>query len=167
MESLQFDGMALGGLATGEPIPIMKKIVSTTLKYINKNKPRYLMGLGSPVEMINTIAMGIDCFDSAYPTQNARHKTLFTMSGKIDISKGKHKEDDKPLEEDCNCYTCKNYSKAYVHHLAKTDEPIFYRLATYHNVFFMQKLMDETKAAIKEQRFKAFEKEFEKSWKKE
>ncbi|PIN80039.1 tRNA guanosine(34) transglycosylase Tgt [Candidatus Woesearchaeota archaeon CG10_big_fil_rev_8_21_14_0_10_34_8] len=166
MGSLNFDGMALGGLATGEPMTIMKKIVTTTIKHIDKNKPRYLMGLGSPVEMINTIGMGIDCFDSAYPTKNARHKTLFTMNGKIDIDKGRYKDDDNPIEEDCDCYACKNYSKAYIHHLVRTHEPIALRLKTYHNVFFMQRLMNDVKIAIKENRFKKFEKDFAKKWKK-
>ena len=164
MESLDFDGMALGGLATGEPIPVMKKIVSTVTKIITKEQPRYLMGLGSPVEMINTIGMGIDCFDSTYPTQNARHNTLFTMNGKIDIAKGRYMNDDSPIEEDCTCYTCTNYTKAYVCHLVKSEEPIAMRLKTYHNIFFMKRLMNETKSAIKENRYQKFDKEFAKNF---
>ncbi len=160
MESLNFDGMALGGLATGEPIPVMEKVVNTVTKIIKKEQPRYLMGLGSPVEMINTIGMGIDCFDSTYPTQNARHNTLFTMNGKIDIAKGRYMHDDNPIEEDCECHTCKNYSKAYICHLAKAEEPIAMRLKTYHNIFFMKRLMNEAKLAIKENRYQKFEKEF-------
>lgn len=164
MEKLEFDGMALGGLATGEPIPIMKKVVSTVTKNMDKNKPRYLMGLGSPAEMLNTISMGIDCFDSTYPTQNARHNTIFTMNGKIDIAKGRYIHEDNPIEEDCRCYTCKNYTKAYVCHLAKSEEPIAMRLKTYHNIFFMKRLMEEGKIAIKENRFQKFEKEFTKNF---
>jgi queuine tRNA-ribosyltransferase len=164
MESLQFDGMALGGLATGEPIPVMKKVVSTVTKIIKKEQPRYLMGLGSPVEMINTIGMGIDCFDSTYPTQNARHNTLFTMNGKIDIAKGRFMHDDSPIEEECECYTCTNYTKAYLCHLAKSEEPIAMRLKTYHNISFMKRLMNEAKIAIKENRYQKFEKEFAKSF---
>lgn len=164
MESVGFDGMALGGLATGEPIPVMKKVVNTVTKIIKKEQPRYLMGLGSPVEMINTIGMGIDCFDSTYPTQNARHNTLFTMNGKIDIAKGRYIHDDTPIEEDCDCYTCTNYTKAYVCHLAKSEEPIAMRLKTYHNIAFMKRLMNEAKCAIKENRFQKFEKEFAKSF---
>jgi queuine tRNA-ribosyltransferase len=163
-QSLDFDGIALGGLATGEPIPIMKKVVNTVTKIINKNKPRYLMGLGSPVEIINTIGMGIDCFDSTYPTQNARHSTLFTHQGKIDIAKGRYLHDENPIDENCNCYACKNYSRAYICHLVKADEPIAHRLKTYHNVYFMNNLMREAKTAIKEHRFKQFEKEFAKNF---
>ncbi|MFA6887940.1 MAG: tRNA guanosine(34) transglycosylase Tgt [Candidatus Woesearchaeota archaeon] len=163
-QSLNFDGIALGGLATGEPIPIMKKVVKTVTKIIDKNKPRYLMGLGSPVEIINTIGMGIDCFDSTYPTQNARHNTLFTHHGKIDIAKERHLHDENPIDQGCNCYTCKNYSRAYVCHLAKSEEPIAHRLKTYHNVYFMNNLMKEAKIAIKENRYKQFEKEFTKNF---
>ncbi len=164
MGSLDFDGMALGGLATGEPIPVMKKVVSTVTKIIDKNKPRYLMGLGSPAEMLNTIGMGIDCFDSTYPTQNARHNTLFTKQGKIDIKKAKYLHDENPVDEGCKCYTCTNYSRAYLCHLAKAEEPIAMRLKTYHNVFFMNNLMEEAKVAIKENRFQKFEREFTKNF---
>ncbi len=164
MESIGFDGMALGGLATGEPIPVMKNIVNIVTKLINREQPRYLMGLGSPVEMVNTIGMGIDCFDSTYPTQNARHNTIFTMTGKIDIAKGRYINHDTPIEDDCECYTCKNYTKAYVCHLIKSEEPIAMRLKTYHNIFFMNRLMEEAKIAIKENRFQKFEKEFTKSF---
>jgi queuine tRNA-ribosyltransferase len=164
MSSLPFDGIALGGLATGEPIPIMKKIIKTTTKNIPRNKPRYVMGLGSPAEILHTIGMGIDCFDSAYPTKAARHKTVFTMQGKVDITKGKYKHDTTPLEEDCNCYTCKNYSKAYVSHLMRMEEPTAYRLTSYHNISFMKRLMNKTKSAIKEHCFKKFEKEFAKEF---
>ncbi len=163
-QSLDFDGIALGGLATGEPIPVMKKVVSTVTKVINKNKPRYLLGLGSPVEMINTIGMGMDCFDSTYPTQNARHNTIFTHHGKIDIAKHKYLHDENPIDENCQCYTCKNYSRAYVCHLAKAEEPIAHRLKTYHNVSFINNLMQEAKTAIQEHRFKKFEKEFAKNF---
>jgi queuine tRNA-ribosyltransferase len=164
MSSLPFDGIALGGLATGEPIPVMKKIINTTTKLIDKNKPRYVMGLGSPAELLHTVGMGIDCFDSAYPTKAARHKTVFTMNGKVDITKGRHKHDTNPLEEECKCYTCKNYSRAYVSHLMRMEEPIGYRLTSYHNISFMKRLMNKTKTAIKEHRFKKFEKDFTKSF---
>lgn len=160
-KSLDYDGIALGGLATGEPIPVMKKVVRAVTRIINIEKPRYLLGLGSPIEMLNTIGMGIDCFDSTYPTQNARHNTLFTKHGKIDIEKARYLHDDKPIDEGCDCYACKNYSKSYICHLVKADEPIAQRLKTYHNIYFINQLMEDAKIAIKENRFQRFEREFE------
>lgn len=160
IKSLDFDGIALGGLATGEPIPVMKNVVRTVTRIIDKERPRHLLGLGSPIEMLNTVGMGIDCFDSTYPTQNARHNTLFTRHGKIDIEKARYLHDNNPIDENCGCYACKNYSRSYISHLVRVDEPIAQRLKTYHNIYFINQLMEDAKISIKENRFKKFEKEF-------
>lgn len=156
---LDFDGYAIGGVAIGEPTPEMYKAVNAALPFVPKDKPRYIMGLGTPMDIIEMIGKGIDCFDSIYPTQNARHSSIFTKNGKIYLDKAKHNKDFTPIEEDCKCHTCQNYTKAYLHHLTKIDEPAAHRLKSIHNQYFMQQLVEKAKQAIKEKRYKEFLKE--------
>jgi len=162
--SLDFDGFALGGLAIGEPPEVMHKIINSTVDYLPEDKPRYVMGLGEPAQLLRAISEGIDFFDSTYPTQNARHSTMFTRKGKIDLEKAKYKDDDNPIDKECDCYVCKNYSRSYVHYLCRMNEPIALRYKTFHNLRFMHKLLEDARLAIKEKRFDKFRKKFEKGW---
>ena len=162
---LPFDGFAFGGLAIGEPEKKTYKMINAQVQHFPENKPRYLMGIGSPVQIINAINAGADCFDSTFPTQNARHMTLFTSNGKLMIKNAKYRNDVKPIDKNCNCYVCKNYSRAHIRHLLKMKEPNGFRYATYHNIYFMNKVMKQARTAIREKRFKKFRKNFLKKFK--
>lgn len=139
--SLDFDGFAIGGVAIGEPSDKMYEAVEAVLPFLPKDKPRYVMGVGSPDDLKKLISMGLDCFDSIYPTQNARHATIFTKAGKIYLDAGKYSEDFSPIESDCGCHTCQNYTKAYLNHLLKIKEPAVKRLLSIHNQYFLQNLV--------------------------
>ncbi|MGV8169059.1 MAG: tRNA guanosine(34) transglycosylase Tgt [Candidatus Nanoarchaeia archaeon] len=165
INSLDFDGVAIGGVAIGEPLKDMYVAVDSALPFIDKKKIKYVMGLGSPRELLEMIDRGIDCFDSIYPTQNARHSSIFTKKGKIYLDKAKHANDFTPIEPDCGCSTCKTYTKAYLNHLIKINEPVAHRLRSIHNQYFLQRLMEDAKKAIKEKRFQEFKKEFLRHWK--
>ncbi|MFA6073685.1 MAG: tRNA guanosine(34) transglycosylase Tgt [Candidatus Woesearchaeota archaeon] len=166
INSLDFDGIAIGGVAIGEPLKDMYIAVDSALPHIDKQKIKYVMGLGSPVELLEMINRGIDCFDSIYPTQNARHSSIFTMNGKIYLDKARYSNDFTPIEKDCGCHTCKTYTRAYVNHLIKINEPVAHRLRSIHNQYFLQRLMENVKLAIKEKRFQEFKKEFLNNWEK-
>jgi queuine tRNA-ribosyltransferase len=166
ISSLGFDGVALGGLAIGEPTSSMFDIIEYSSDLLPKDLPRYLMGVGSPLDMLKAIGLGIDMFDSTFPTSNARHNTLFTFKGNIKIKNSQYKEDLGAIEDGCGCYTCQNFSRAYLHHLMKNKEGTGKILATYHNLFFMQELISRARKAIKQKRFYQFYKEFEKNYKK-
>jgi queuine tRNA-ribosyltransferase len=156
---LKFDGYAIGGLCIGEPKEEMYKIVDYSAKLLPKDKPRYLMGVGSAKELIECIALGIDLFDSAFPTRNARHRTVMTRNGNYDIDKAIFVNDLNSLEEGCKCYTCRNYSKAYLRHLFKEHELLAMRLLSIHNLYFLESLVEEARVAIKQNRFEEFRKE--------
>jgi queuine tRNA-ribosyltransferase len=156
INSLNFDGIAIGGVAIGEPKEKMHEAIDASLPYISKGKPRYVMGVGSPQEILDLIDKGIDCFDSVYPTQVARHHTLFTKNNNIIIDQLKYKEDFTPIDKNCECHTCKNYTKAYLYHLTKIKEPIFKRLVSIHNTYFIQEMMKKAREAIKENKFNDF-----------
>ncbi len=160
ISSLDFDGIAIGGLAIGEPKEEMYKALNAAIPYIRQDKPHYVMGVGTPVDILECIEKGIDCFDSVYPTQVARHGTLLTWKGKLDLKQKKYAADFTPIEQECRCHTCQHYTKAYLHHLSKIEEPIGKRLNTIHNVFFMQEFMERVKEAIKMKKFKEFKDEF-------
>ncbi|HLC51850.1 MAG TPA: tRNA guanosine(34) transglycosylase Tgt [Candidatus Nanoarchaeia archaeon] len=153
---LDFDGIAIGGVAIGEPKDKMHEAVDAVLKHITTEKPRYVMGVGSPREILELIEKGIDCFDSVYPTQVARRGTLFTRAGKVIIDQIKYQNDLTPIEKNCQCHTCKNYTRAYLHHLCKVKEPIYKRFASIHNTYFIQMMMQEAREAIKKNKFKEF-----------
>jgi queuine tRNA-ribosyltransferase len=153
MLDLNMDGIAYGGLAIGEPLNKMHRVIKATRSMIPDNKPVYLMGVGSPVELLESIALGIDMFDSVFPTRNARHNTLFTMKGNLIIKKVIHANDTKPIEKDCDCYTCKNFTRSYIHHLQRRNEHLGLRLCQIHNLRFMQRLIDATRFHIEKGTF--------------
>jgi queuine tRNA-ribosyltransferase len=159
ISSLDFDGVAFGGLAIGETSKETYEMVNHQVKFFPENKTRYLMGVGSPSEILNAISAGVDCFDSTFPTQNARHGTMLTMKGRVRIMQDKYKHDKTPIDKDCNCVTCQRYSKAYIRYLLKMDQANGYHLATYHNIYFYNQLMEEIRLAIKEGRFKKLKKQ--------
>ncbi|MEK6809735.1 MAG: tRNA guanosine(34) transglycosylase Tgt [Nanoarchaeota archaeon] len=165
INSLDFDGIAIGGVAIGEPKEDMYAAVDASLPFITKDKPRYVMGVGSPEELLELIGRGVDCFDSVYPTQNARHGTLFTADGKIYIDSLKHQHDFTPIDKGCKCHTCQHYTKAYLHHLMKIKEPAAKRLMSIHNLHFVLQLVETAKENIKKGTFSEFKEDFFKKWK--
>ncbi|MCK9595626.1 tRNA guanosine(34) transglycosylase Tgt [Candidatus Pacearchaeota archaeon] len=162
---LNFDGYSIGGFGLGETIDEEFKIVKQIKEMLPENKPVYLMGIGTPVEILKGIALGVDIFDSRMPTQNARHGTLFTSEGNIKITNEKYKLDKSPIDENCNCFVCKNYSKAFIRYQLINDETTGKRLATYHNLYFLTKLIEKAKEKIKEGTLKEFIKEVEEKYK--
>ena len=145
-----FPGYAIGGLSVGEEKNIMYDMAAHTAEYLPKNKPRYLMGVGTPEDLRQCSGMGVDMFDCVMPSRNARNGSLFTSQGKINIRNLQYKTDDSPLDPECACYTCKNYSRAYLRHLFIADEIFVMRLNTLHNINFYQKRMQSIRDAILE-----------------
>lgn len=160
LEEIGFDGYAIGGLSVGEPKPDMMRIVKHTAPKIPADKPRYLMGVGKPEDIVESVRRGIDMFDCVMPTRNARNGHLFVTEGVIKIRNAKHKTDVSPLDEKCDCYTCKNYSRSYLHHLDKCNEILGARLNTIHNLRYYQIVMEGLRNAIEEQRLDDFVAEF-------
>ncbi len=158
--NLNFDGYALGGLSVGEPKPVMYEIIKEIAPKMPENKPRYLMGVGTPEDILFAVEHGIDMFDCVMPTRNARNGTLFTSKGKISIKKEEFKDKDEPLDENCTCYTCKNFSKAYLRHLYVSRELLSYRLNTIHNLHFYINLMKNIREHISKGTFKKFKENF-------
>ncbi|MDW7675014.1 MAG: tRNA guanosine(34) transglycosylase Tgt [Bacillota bacterium] len=157
---LDFPGYSIGGLSVGEPKPIMYEVLDYTAPLLPKHKPRYLMGVGSPDCLLEGIHRGIDMFDCVLPTRIARNGTVMTANGKVVIKNAKHATDFEPLDTECSCYTCTNYSKAYIRHLLKANEVLGIRLTTIHNIAFLLNLMKGARKAIKEDRFGDFKKKF-------
>lgn len=155
---MDFDGYGIGGLSIGEPKEVMNDVLRLSVPLIPEDKPRYLMGVGSPVEILDAIESGIDIFDSAFPTRNARHGTLMTSKGNIDIARSKFALDFSPVDADCGCYTCKKYTRAYLHHLFKESELLALRLASIHNLHFVQSIIKGAREAILEDRFADYRK---------
>ncbi len=135
--NLPFDGFAIGGLAIGETQEEMLKAIEWVKEYLPEDKPRYVMGVGKPEDISFLVKHGIDCFDSIYPTKNARHGTMLTKEGSLGIMKGKYKYDQNPVEEGCECHTCKNFSRAYIHHLTKVKDPSGFRMRSIHNIYYL------------------------------
>ena len=156
---MDFDGYGIGGLSIGESRDEMLTAIEKTAPLLPEEKPRYFMGLGSASDLLDTIGMGIDVFDSALPTRNARHGTVLTMKGQYNIKRAEFRDDMRPLEEGCDCYTCRNYTRAYVRHLFKEKEMLALRLLSIHNLRFNQRLMEGAREAIMEGRFGEFRKE--------
>ena len=148
LTKLSFDGYAIGGLAVGEPTDVMYDIVNFTTDYIAEDKPRYLMGVGRPENILEAIEKGIDMFDCVMPTRNARNAYLFTSKGDVAIRNAKYKDDFAPLDEKCDCYTCRNYTKAYLRHLFNSKEILGLQLATIHNLRFYLDLVNEARNQI-------------------
>lgn len=156
---LELDGYAIGGLAVGEPAPVMYEMIEAVEPFMPQNKPRYLMGVGTPVNIIEGVYRGVDLFDCVMPSRNARHGHLFTKQGIININNQKYERDLSPVDETCQCPTCKRHSRAYLRHLLKSGEMLFSRLAVQHNLYFYNHLMEEIRAALDENRFEAYRKE--------
>jgi len=157
---LNFDGYGIGGLAVGEPKEKMMEMVKLTTKILPENKPRYLMGVGSPKEIIECVELGVDIFDSVWPTRIARHGKVMTKNKSYNITKTEFRFDLTPLEKNCKCKVCKNYTKSYIHHLYRVKEPLAMKLLSYHNLYFIQNLMKEIRTAIKNGKFQELKKKY-------
>ncbi|WP_209122823.1 tRNA guanosine(34) transglycosylase Tgt [Alkalihalobacillus sp. BA299] len=158
--SLDFPGYAVGGLSVGEPKDVMNRVLEFTTPLLPQNKPRYLMGVGSPDALIDGAIRGIDMFDCVLPTRIARNGTCMTSTGRLVVRNAKYARDFRPLDENCDCHVCNNYSRAYIRHLVKCDETFGFRLTSYHNLFFLLKLMEQVRQAIREDRLLDFKEEF-------
>jgi len=161
MIKMDFDGYSIGGLALGEPKKEEYRIVKYTIKLLPKNKPVYLMGVGSPDEIVEAISLGVDMFDSRFPTQNARHGTIFTSQGKIRIKQSRYSHDKSPLDKNCKCFVCKNYSRAFIRYQLKNQETVGMRLCTYHNLYYLQNLMRQCKEEIRKGTFLKFKRKIQ------
>ncbi|PWI58520.1 tRNA guanosine(34) transglycosylase Tgt [Sulfoacidibacillus thermotolerans] len=157
---LDFPGYAIGGLSVGEPKPLMNEVLEHTTPFLPQNKPRYLMGVGAPDDLFEGVMRGVDMFDCVLPTRIARNGTVFTASGKLVVRNAANAKDYAPLDEKCDCYVCKNYSRAYIRHLLKAEETFGIRLTSYHNVYFLVKLMEKIRASIENGTFLALRKQF-------
>ena len=160
ISAIPFHGYAVGGLAVGENKEDMYRFTGQVTELLPQDKPRYLMGVGSPEDLVEGVARGIDMFDCALPTRVARNGSMFTPEGRVDISKARYAEQQGPLDETCDCYTCQNYSAAYLRHLFRAKELLGLRLASIHNLRFVLSLMERMRAAIFEDRFESFRREF-------
>lgn len=162
--AMDFPGYAVGGLSVGEPKDIMVDILDYTTDFLPENKPRYLMGVGTPDYLFEAVEHGIDMADCVLPTRIARNGTAMTSVGRVIVKNGKYKEDFTSLDENCDCYTCKNYTKAYIRHLFNVNEILAYRLLSIHNIYFLTNLMENIRNSILEDRFLEFKKEFYESY---
>lgn len=163
--SIDFSGYAIGGLALGEPKKDEYKMIEIAKKEFSEKKPIYLMGAGDPVELLEAISRGVDMFDSRFPTKNARRGTLFTSKGRLRLMQAKNKMSKLPIDSECGCFVCRDYSRAHLRHLLVNKEGVGYRLASYHNLYFLQDLMGKTREAIKKGKFQSFKKNFVKNYK--
>ena len=160
LETMDFDGVAIGGLSVGEPKEDMQRILAHTGPKLPAHKPHYLMGVGTPEDLVEGVANGIDMFDCVMPTRNARNGWLFTRFGDVKIKNARHKDEDQPLDVSCTCYTCQNFSRAYLHHLHRCGEILGARLNTIHNLHYYLELMQDMRAAIEANRFAEFRIQF-------
>jgi len=158
--ALDFDGFAIGGLSVGEANQDMYDTVEWTIPFMPEDKPRYLMGVGTPEDLVENVSRGIDMFDCVMPTRNARNGTLFTSYGKVNIRAARFKEDGRALDPECGCMVCQTYSRAYLCHLYRAKEMTYFRLGTIHNLYYYLNLMKEMREAILEDRFETFKTEF-------
>ncbi|NSL50166.1 tRNA guanosine(34) transglycosylase Tgt [Calidifontibacillus erzurumensis] len=158
--SLNFPGYAIGGLSVGEPKDVMNRVLEFTTPLLPENKPRYLMGVGSPDSLIDGAIRGVDMFDCVLPTRIARNGTVMTSGGRLVVRNAKYARDFSPLDPNCDCKVCKNYTRAYIRHLIRCNETFGIRLTTYHNLYFLLKLMEQVRQAIREDRLGDFREEF-------
>jgi queuine tRNA-ribosyltransferase len=157
---MDFPGYAIGGVSVGEGLELLKKVVDFTVPHLPSNKPRYLMGVGLPEDILESVERGIDMFDCVIPTRFARSATLFTNRGRIRLTNRKYRRDFYPVEPNCSCYTCKNFTRAYLHHLFVSNEVLSAILASIHNVHFYLNMMTEIRTAIAEDRFQQYKRNF-------
>ena len=161
LTNLDFDGFGIGGLSIGEPKKLMYNVLRHQLPLLPENKPRYLMGVGSPGDILKSIALGVDIFDSVFPTRNARHGTIHTYNGNININRAPYSKQFELLDEDCKCYTCSSgFTRAYINHLLKNYSILGMRLATLHNLYFLQNLLRTARERINDGSFFEFKDEF-------
>lgn len=158
--ALDCDGYAIGGLAVGEPTETMYEIIDAVEPHMPQHKPRYLMGVGTPVNILEAVARGIDMFDCVLPARNARHGKLYTWEGALNIKNEKYKTDDRPIDPTCDCPVCRNFSRAYLRHLFAAGEMLAMRLAVLHNLYFYNNLMARIRQALDEDAFEAFRREY-------
>ena len=156
ISELELDGYALGGLAVGESHADMYNIIEKTTPYLPKNKPTYLMGVGTPANILESVDRGVDFFDCVYPSRNGRHGHVYTHRGKINLFNAQYELDNEPIEEGCGCPACRNYSKAYIRHLLKAKEMLGMRLCVLHNLYFYNHLMEDIRLAIEEHSYGEF-----------
>jgi len=154
--AMDYDGFAIGGLSVGEANQDMYDTVEWTTQFMPEDKPRYLMGVGTPEDLVENVSRGVDMFDCVMPTRNARNGTLFTSFGRVNIKKAMYTTDDRPLDPECECMVCKTYSRSYLRHLYRAKELTYFRLGTIHNLYYYLNLMKEMREAIVEGRFEAF-----------
>lgn len=157
---IECDGYAIGGLAVGEPTEVMYEIIDAVEPHMPNDKPRYLMGVGTPSNIIEAVARGVDFFDCVMPARNARHGKLFTWSGALNIKNERHKTDQRPIDPECDCPVCRNFSRAYVRHLFAAGEMLGMRLAVMHNLYFYNQLTQRIRDALDEGRFAEFREEY-------
>jgi queuine tRNA-ribosyltransferase len=157
---VEFDGYAVGGLSVGEPKDLMLEMADFTLPILPDAKPKYVMGVGTPGDIVTLTALGADMFDCVLPTRNARNGQLFTATGAVNISNARFKNDIEPIDPGCTCYACQNYSRAYLRHLYLSKELLAYRLNTIHNVHYYMDLARRLRRAVCDGRFEEFKKEF-------
>ena len=157
---MDFDGYAIGGLSVGEDPDTRLRIINETRDFLPDHKPVYLMGAGTPQDLIQAVMMGVDMFDCVMPTRNARNGTLFTSEGKLSIKNARFAEDGGPLDKKCQCYTCSRFSRAYLRHLFMAGEILAYRLNTIHNLYYYSRLMDDLRKAVLEDTLKAYHEDF-------
>lgn len=162
---MDFDGYALGGMSVGEPKSIMWEMVDTVIGSLPREKPRYLMGVGFPEDIVEGVRKGVDMFDCVIPTRHARNGSLFTKEGRINIKHAKYVKDENPIDDQCGCYTCRTFSRAYLRHLFVSHELSSYYLNTIHNIYFYTHLMETIRKAIQEGTFEVFYDTFKKTWK--
>lgn len=159
ISELDLDGYALGGLAVGESHEEMYRILDATVPYLPENKPTYLMGVGTPANILEAVDRGVDFFDCVYPSRNGRHGHVYTNHGKINLFNAKYELDDRPIEEGCQCPACQKYSRAYIRHLLKAKEMLGMRLCVLHNLYFYNTMMEEIREAIEQGRYKEYKKQ--------
>jgi len=164
MREIAFPGYAIGGLSVGEKKQEMLDILDYTVPLLPENKPRYLMGVGTPQDLIEGVMRGVDMFDCVMPTRIARHGSVFTSQGKLTVRNAKYKEDFSPLDPKCDCYVCRNYHRSYIRHLLKRKEILGVRLTTYHNLYFLLNMMAEIREAIKKNKLLSYREEFYKNY---
>lgn len=160
INALDFPGNAIGGVSVGEPKEEMHNVVEWTAHLLDENKPRYLMGVGTPLDIINFVMQGIDMFDCVLPTRLGRNGSMYTTYGRINIKNARFADDFTPLDPECDCYTCRNHTRAYIRHLYKSGEILAARLATYHNLYFYKRVIEGIRKAIAEDRLVEFRNEF-------
>ena len=153
---LELDGYAVGGLAVGETHEEMYHILEETVPYLPENKPTYLMGVGTPANILEAVDRGVDFFDCVYPSRNGRHGHVYTNHGKLNLFNAKYELDSRPISEECNCPTCRNYSRAYIRHLLKAKEMLGMRLCVLHNLHFYNNMMSEIREAIEQERYQEY-----------